>query len=110
MGELPTFERCTDYWTAAAAFGYVAAPDGRPLYHQLRAGTVAGDVVAARAVAFQDSHCRRVFEAQRVSLEQGYRALFGPSGCCTIHWSLVESDGDSGPQWIARFVGPDVLY
>src|ERR1700689_1834323 len=103
MVQLPTFERGADNGDIARALGDLAKADGRHLYHQLRVGTVAGNAVAARALAVSDLYCRRVFEAQRVPIEQGYRAFLGLGGYSALHWSLVESDGDSCPQFLIRF-------
>src|ERR1035438_4210576 len=99
MGKLPTFKCCPDHWDFERAIRNTSEANRGYLHHQLRTGAVARDAVAARVVAFQDSYCRRVFEAQRVPLEQGYREIFSVSGYCAVHWTLVEPDGDTGPEW-----------
>ena len=110
MVKLPTSECGPDNRDVARALRYFAASNCRYLHHQLRVGTVVSDIVAARALAFQNSYCRRVFETQRIPLEQGYSTCIGLGGYSAIHWSLVESDRDASTERLARFMGAALVH
>src|ERR1700733_3480825 len=110
MVQLPASECSADHRDSSGALGHTAPTYRGFIRPELRTGTLARRSMAARALAFQDSYCRRMFEAQRVQIEQGYREIYGASGCCTIHWSLVEPHRDACPEFVGRFVGSDVLY
>src|ERR1700731_1625514 len=93
---------CEEWAAACRRSGY--------LYSQLRTSGETSSAIQRAALDFQDSYCRRVLETQRIPFEQGYSACIGLGGYSAVHWSLVEPDRDTGPQWLARFVGPDVFY
>src|SRR5271166_6216943 len=109
MVQLPASKLCPDHWDFERAIRNTAEANRRYIHHKLRAGALASESVAAGAVAFQDRNSGRVFEAEGFPIEQGDSESERALGYCTIYWTLVESDGDTGPEWIARSLGPDVL-
>src|SRR5271157_3837655 len=110
MVQLPTSEGGADNGDAPGAAGHSATSISRRLRDQLRACALAGDVVAAGALAFQDRYRGRVLASEGFPIKQGYRPSECAGGYRTIYRALVELNWDAGTEWAAGSVGPDVLH
>src|SRR5271166_208734 len=109
MVKFPAPEGSADNGDAPGAAGHSATSISRRLRDQLRASALAGDVVAAGALAFQDRYRGRVFEAEGFPIKQGYRPSECAGGYRTVYRALVELDWDAGTERAAGSLGPDVL-
>src|ERR1700677_617979 len=110
MVKLPASECGADHRDSAGALGHTAPAYRGFIRPELRTGTVAGEPFPTREMALQDRNCRRVFEAQGLPIEQGGGEVWRLGGHSTIHWKVVEPDGDAGPERFTGSMGATLLY
>src|SRR5271170_6354785 len=110
MVKLPAPERGTDNRDGSGAPRHSPTTYRRHLCVQLRAGSLACFLMAAREVAVPYRNRRRVLATQRVQIEQRYRPIFGPRRYSAVCRALVEFDRHPSPEWTARFMGTNVFH